>query len=135
MTTTDLAPTPATTLDLKGTKSTPAVFYDPARGILGILGESYPENSFAFYAPLFAWVRDVLPELPALRVHVNVSYMNSSSTKCILDLLDALEDAHARGKRIELDWYYDRDNPRSLDLAEEFREECHFPFRAVVVEG
>jgi hypothetical protein len=52
----------------------------------------------------------------------------------MLDLLDALEDAHARGTRVELDWYYDRENPRSLELAEEFREDCHFEFRTVVVE-
>jgi hypothetical protein len=122
-------------LDLKPTRSTPAVWFDPARGVLGILGESYPENSFAFYAPLFAWLREVLPGLPALRVQVNVSYMNSSSTKCLLDLLDVLEDAHRGGKSISLDWYYDRENPRSLELAEEFREDCHFPFRTVLVEG
>jgi hypothetical protein len=122
-------------LDLKPTRSTPAVWFDPARGVLGILGESYPENSFAFYAPLFAWLREALPGLPALRVQVNVSYMNSSSTKCLLDLLDVLEDAHRGGKPIALDWYYDRENPRSLELAEEFREDCHFPFRTVVVEG
>ncbi len=124
-----------TSLRLEPTKSSPAVWFDPARALLGILGESYPENSFAFYAPLFEWLREVLPGLPALRVQINVSYMNSSSTKCMLDLLEALEDAHAAGKRVELDWYYERDNPRSLELAEEFREDCHFPFRTVVVEG
>lgn len=122
-------------LDVKQTKSSPAVWFDPARNVLGILGESYPENSFEFYAPLFEWLREALPALPALRVEINVSYMNSSSTKCMLDLLDALEAAHRQGKRVELDWYYDRDNPRSLDLAEEFREDCHFEFRTVVAEG
>ncbi|HYG67533.1 MAG TPA: SiaC family regulatory phosphoprotein [Anaeromyxobacteraceae bacterium] len=122
-------------LEIKPTKSSPAIWFDPDRGVLGIYGESYPENSFEFYAPLFAWLREALPSLPALRVEVSVSYMNSSSAKCMLDLLDALEAAHAEGKRVELDWFYDRENPRSLDLAEEFREDCHFPFRTAVSGG
>lgn len=124
-----------TTLDVKPTKSSPAIWFDGDRGLLCILGESYPENSFEFYAPLFAWLREALPGLAALRVQIHVSYMNSSSTKCMLDLLDALEAAHTQGKRIELDWTYDRDNPRSLDLAEEFREDCHFLFRTIATES
>lgn len=124
-----------TTLDVKKTKSSPALWYDPARGLLGIIGESYPENSFEFYAPLFAWLQANLPALPSLRLEVNVPYMNSSSTKCMLDLLDLLAAAYAAGKPVELDWYYDRDNPRALDLAEEFREGCGFPFRVAVTEG
>lgn len=122
-------------IDLKQTKSSPAIWFDPERAVLGIFGESYPENSFEFYAPLFAWLREALPGLPALSVQVNVSYMNSSSTKCMLDLLDALEAAHEQGKRIELDWFYDRDNPRSLELAREFREDCRFEFRTTLAEG
>lgn len=122
-------------LDLKQTKSSPAVFFDAGRGLLAILGESYPENSFEFYAPLFRWLREALPALPELRVEINVSYMNSSSTKCFLDLLDALEAAHRDGKQIVVEWYYDRDNPRSRELAEEFREDCHFEFRTVEMGG
>lgn len=115
-------------LAIEQTKSTPAVMFDPAHQVLGILGESYPENSFAFYAPVFRWMEAELPHLARLRVDVNVSYMNSSSTKCILDLLEMLSAAHASGKEIAVHWYYDRDNPRALDLAEEFREDCDFPF-------
>lgn len=122
-------------LDVKQTKSSPALWYDPARRLLGIIGDSYPENSFEFYAPLFAWLQANLAGLPSLRLEINVGYMNSSSTKCMLDLLDLLGAAHAGGQAIEVDWYCERDNPRARDLAEEFREECRFPFRVTVTEG
>lgn len=122
-------------LDLKQTKSTPSVVFDPDRKVLGILGESYPENSFEFYAPLFRWMDEELPGLDRLRLDVNVSYMNSSSTKCMLDLLEMLSAAHAAGKPVEVHWYWDRDNPRALDLAEEFREDCAFPFHVEVLGG
>ena len=91
-------------------------------------GESFPENSFDFYAPVLAWLPQSLPGLPGLRLDVAVSYMNSSSIKCMLDILDVLEAAYKEGKAVSVLWIYDQDNPRALDLAEEFRSEVTLPF-------
>ena len=122
------------TLDIAQSASTPRVFFDHSGNIMRISGESYPENSFEFYGPVIAWVRTHLAELDELKLDINVSYMNSSSTKCMLDLLDLLEDAHQKGARIAIVWRYDKDNPRSLDLAEEFHEEVTLPFSIVTCE-
>ena len=46
----------------------------------------------------------------------------------MLDLLDQLQAAHEKNAEISLVWRYDEDNPRSLDLAQEFQEEVTFPF-------
>lgn len=113
------------------TVSTPQVSFEPVTRKLLISGESYPENSFVFYAPIIEWVKEVLKETGGLNLEINVSYMNSSSTKCILDLLDHLEEAHGHGVPVSITWCYDRDNPRSFDLADEFREEITFPFSIV----
>ena len=117
------------------TRVSPEVRYDPSRGVLGISGESYPENSFDFYAPVLEWLAAQMPGLAALRLEVWVSYMNSSSIKCMLDILDALGEAHAAGKVVEAVWYYETDNPRALDLAEEFRSEISFPFTVTARDG
>lgn len=116
------------TLDIPKTTSTPQIYFDADANILRISGESYPENSFEFYAPLFKWVKEFLAEQPALDLEINVSYLNSSSTKCLLDLLDLLEGCHGAGARISMVWRYDKDNPRSRGLAMEFQEEVTFPF-------
>jgi len=110
------------------TQVSPEVKYDPSGSVLRIAGESYPENSFDFYAPVLQWLARSLPSLAALRLEVSVSYMNSSSIKCMLDIFDALGDAHAAGKKVDVVWNYETDNPRALDLAEEFRSEVTFPF-------
>ena len=115
-------------LDIAKTGSTPLIRFDPEQGLLIVRGESYPENSFDFYAPVLTWLADTLPALPGLRLDVEVSYMNSSSIKCMLDILDALEAAHKEGKAVTVNWIYDPDNPRALDLAEEFRSEVTLPF-------
>ncbi|MEI6206993.1 MAG: SiaC family regulatory phosphoprotein [Desulfuromonadales bacterium] len=113
------------------TVSTPQVSFDPTENKLMISGDSYPENSFEFYAPIAQWVREKLAEADGLTIEINVNYMNSSSTKCVLDLLDLLEEAHGRGLMVSVTWCYDKENPRSRDLAEEFREEVTFPFTII----
>ncbi len=116
------------TLDIEQSASTPRIIFQPDERVLLIRGESYPENSFEFYAPVAGWLKEYLAGESTLNLDINVSYLNSSSTKCMLDLLDILEEAHCKGARISLVWRYDQENPRSLDLAQEFQEEVTLPF-------
>ncbi len=115
-------------LNIPRTGATPEIRWDAASGILSISGESYPENSFDFFAPVLQWLATNIASQPRLRLEVSVSYMNSSSIKCMLDIFDAIEEAHAAGKTVDVVWNYETDNPRALDLAEEFRSEVTFPF-------
>jgi SiaC family regulatory phosphoprotein len=123
------------TIDQKATTSTPAISFDPDTNVLRISGESYPENSFDFYAPVLSWLKVSLLELPELTLDISVTYMNSSSTKCTLDIMDVMEEAYLRGVRTKIIWHYDRDNPRSYEMAEEFREEVAFPFGIEVLDS
>src|SRR5674476_240560 len=96
---------------IKPTPSTPLVNFDPISNTLLIIGESYPENSFDFYAPLIVWLKTSLLELHELTLDIAVTYMNSSSTKCTFDILDALEEAANRGANCRIIWRYNRENP------------------------
>ena len=122
-------------LNIARTTSTPEIRFDPAEGTLAVTGESYPENSFDFYAPVMDWLTANLSSMSGLTLVVSVTYMNSSSIKCMLDILDAIGEAHATGKAVEAVWYYETDNPRALDLAEEFRSEISFPFTVTAIGG
>lgn len=123
-------------LDLPQTRTTPHVLFTPENRTLTLRGESYPENSFRFFEPILSWVDAYLGERhEAITIVVDMPYMNSSSTKCMLDLLDRFEDAWRAGQLVLLHWYYDPDNERALDLAEEFREEVSFPFETVAGHG
>lgn len=121
-------------INIAQTASTPLVCFDPATNTLRMAGESYPENSFDFYAPVIAWLTACLQQLGEMTLDITITYMNSSSTKCTLDLMDIMEDAYGRGVRTAIVWRYDRENPRSYELAEDFREEVSFPFDIVALE-
>ncbi len=115
-------------ISIDATKTTPRIHYNEALQTFEISGESYPENSFSFFEPVFAWFHSVLPTLKVLRLEVNIHYMNSSSTKCLLDLLDLLAEANQRGCEVSVLWFYEEKNNRALDLAQEFKEDFEFPF-------
>jgi len=51
-----------------------------------------------------------------------------SSIKAMMDIFDMLEAAHAGGRTVSVTWYYDSRNERVAELAEEFKEDCTFPF-------
>ncbi|MFA6506742.1 MAG: DUF1987 domain-containing protein [Treponemataceae bacterium] len=118
-------------MDIPATSSTPRVRFIEEKSVLEFVGESYPENSFAFFAPVFEWLNVELPHKEGLRVEVNIAYMNSSSTKCMLDILDALTESAEEGRKISVTWFYEAGNDRALDLAEEFKEDISLPFEIV----
>ncbi len=122
-------------LAIEPSTSTPKVAFDPETGILELSGESYPENSFEFYAPILSWLKDYLLVHGDITFNVKIVYMNSSSIKCVLDMLDLMAEAGERGGKVAVNWFYDRENPRALDLAEEFREEAEIPFKIIPVGG
>lgn len=116
-------------LTLDRTTSTPSVHFDAEKGRLVLTGESYPENSFDFFKPLLEWVTSFLSETEgSIKLEIGLTYMNTSSIKSMMDLLDLLEDAHAASREVTVTWFYDEDNDRALEMAEEFREEVTLPF-------
>lgn len=120
-------------LNIAATQSTPAITASWAEGLLAMRGDSYPENSFEFFNEVIDWVERFLRDGTApLRLALRVVYMNTSSVKAMMDIFDLLEEAHAGGREVAVDWYYDPRNERVVDLAEEFREDCSFPFTIAV---
>jgi len=122
-------------INIIATPASPAISFDPNNNTLFITGESYPENSFDFYAPVISWLKDCLQELPELSLDIAVTYMNSSSTKCTLDIMDVMQEAFDRGVNTSIIWRYDLENSRSYEMAEDFREEVTFPFEIEALDA
>jgi hypothetical protein len=107
------------------------VDFDPQSGRLKISGESYPENTLVFFRPIIDWISGYLKESSKLSLELYLIYMNTTSVKCMLELLDILEEAYNNGGDICLSWLYDEDNDRALDTAEEFEEDYTMPFKII----
>ena len=111
-------------------QSTPSVNGDWDSGRLAMAGDSYPENSFEFFGPIIEWLERLLEETQTpLQLELRLVYMNTSSVKAMMDIFDLLEDAHTQGRQVSVNWYYDPRNERVMSLADEFKEDCSFPFQ------
>ncbi|MFC4278940.1 biofilm regulation phosphoprotein SiaC [Achromobacter aloeverae] len=119
-------------LNIPATQSTPAIETDASRGVLVLRGDSYPENSFELFGPVIQWVDDYLAASQSpLALSLELQYLNTSSVKAVMDIFDLLEAAHAQDRPVSVTWYYDARNERVGELAEEFKEDCSFPFDVV----
>ncbi|CQR73633.1 hypothetical protein SOV_31300 [Sporomusa ovata DSM 2662] len=121
-------------LIIEQTKSTPKVVLDPQNAKLSIEGQSYPENAFKFYEPIFSWLDKYLDQLQqdvVLEIYFHMPYINTSSSKCMMMLFEKLEEAHEAGKKVTIRWYYDQENEIALECAEEFKEDLGLPFEII----
>ena len=123
-------------LTLASSTATPALDFNATTGILAISGESYPENAFEFFKPLLNWVSGFLRESTgSATAEIALSYLNTSSIKSVMDLLDLLDAAHRDGREVSVRWSYHKENDRALEMIEEFKEEVTLPFFIVPVGG
>jgi hypothetical protein len=112
-------------LVIAATKSTPTVDFDAKQKQLAIRGESYPENAFQFYEPILQWLDSFLQQSPVegpIEMSLQLPYINTSSSKCVMMILEKLEKAKEQGSRAIVNWYYDPENENELECAEEFKE-------------
>lgn len=109
--------------------SSPAINADWNAGVISMKGDSYPENSFEVFQPLIDWVEAYLGKAGRpLHLELELLYLNTSSIRSLMDIFDQMEIAHKKGQTVSVRWTYEAANERVGQLAEEFREDCSFPF-------
>jgi hypothetical protein len=115
-------------LTVEPTKSTPSIFLDAQRGTLELKGKSYPENAAKFYTPVLEKIRSFLDSInpPHLEVTLEIIYLNSSSSKAILNLLDMLDGFARSGREVVINWRYHEEDETALECGEEFKEDLEF---------
>lgn len=113
---------------IQKTKTSPEVIMDFDKGILDIIGESYPENAVGFYKPVFDWLNSAISAKKELTVNFRLDYFNTSSSKCVIDILDILDKYFADSGKIEVKWYYKEDDDDMLETGEEFSSDIKVPF-------
>ena len=90
-----------------------------------LAGESYPEDVTEFYHPVFAALDAYLAALGngGCRFDFELIYLNSSSAKAVMMLMDKLDAAAAKGAKVDVYWFYDAEDDTMQELCEEFGED------------
>jgi len=105
------------------------------RPVTILTGSSYPENSLEFFKPIVQWVKDFLAlTKDDVRINIRLNYLNTSSTKCLLDIFEMLDGFHKAGGSIKMFWYYAKDDEDIMDTGEELCEDFDFPITFEIYE-
>ena len=112
-----------TNLNIAETKYTPDIKLSIS-GTISMVGKSYPENTFEFYAPMMAWTKEYFETAPAsvTTVNLEITYFNSSSSKLFFDFFDLLEES-SEDHDIVINWIYDEENESAEEAGEDFIED------------
>lgn len=119
-------------LDIAPTKITPLVKYHEAENILEINGESYPENAVEFFRPIQDWLENHLSQNESLfTLNLKLTYFNTSSSKCLLDLIARLEDRHGVKPDVQVKWFHQSEDEDMMESGHEFADGLNLPFTLV----
>lgn len=120
---------------IKATQSTPYIYFDPNTGKLEIKGRSIPENSVAFYKPLFDTLDNYVNSMTVkgINVKIQLEYYNSSSSVCILNLLKKLEILKDKVGPISIEWYYEEEDEDTLAAGNNFQHVIQLPIKIIKI--
>ena len=107
------------------TPSSPEVDFNFDQHVLNLRGESYPENAAAFYGDILRQLRAYLSASSGQRITMNIAlaYFNSSSTKMLFNMIEALNHAAASGSEVTLNWYHDEEDDTILEFGQELSDD------------
>ena len=114
---------------IAGTPKTPEVSFIVESRTLSLSGRSIPENSIDFYSPLIIWTDTLCGTEGVVEVNVNLEYFNTSSSKCLMDLLKRIESSKVEAR---VNWYYEEDDEDMLEAGEDYDAIIDLPFKLII---
>lgn len=122
-------------INIEMTPKTPSVKLDADSGKLELKGRSIPENSSEFYNPIFAWIDNyAIKPKASTELHIQLEYFNTSSSKCVLDILKKIQNIHKNNQtQAKVIWYYEEDDEDMLEAGEDYEAIIRVPFEMVKV--
>lgn len=122
-------------IQMEGSAKTPNLDFNASTGVFEISGRSIPENSVEFYKPVLEWL-DAYANAPQAKTVANIKleYFNTSSSKCILDVLKKFEAIAKKGNDITVRWHYESDDEDMQEAGEDYKSIIQVPFELVEID-
>ncbi len=106
---------------------TPSVHLNRETGIFEINGYSIPENPKEFYNPIFEFFENYFRNPnDETNLSIHFEYFNSSSSKCLTELLKKFNKAFLNGKKVSVTYFI---NKNDEDIRKDIQEFCLVSFK------
>jgi len=101
------------------TNKTPEVNFQ-LDGSMTMTGVSIPENVLSFYQPIIDWLQNFESEnLNSVCLTLTLDYLNTSSLRILLDILEIIDNYKNKGATIKFIWKYEADDDDLLELGQD----------------
>ena len=108
-------------LTIKQTSNTPGVRLNVSTGQLEFYGKSLPEDVHGFFLPIVNWINEYMKNPgKETKVICKMEYINTASSKLMLDILCRLKELEQNGNKAQVEWYYDADDEDLYDTGKDY---------------
>lgn len=117
---------------LKKTFNSPEVEFVASTGELNIEGRSIPEDPGEFFERLIDWLNDYfLDPVDETVMNIKLEYINSGSSKYMLELLRILKENHAKGRKVLVKWFFEEGDESIQELGQHYEQTMQIPFEII----
>ena len=103
---------------------TPEILLNASTGKCSITGESYLEEPFPLYDAVLDWLtKFVSSSDKSLELNIQLTYINSTSSRAILDLFRGISQLKKTHNRIQVNWRYPSEDEDDFNEIKEEGEE------------
>jgi len=122
-------------LTIEPTKVTPFVQIDARRGLLEFKGRSSPSASLEFYSPIMTNIERIFSNgCNSITAEFAFEYFNTSSSKCLFDILKRLAKIQEKGTDVQVNWYYEEEDEDMRETGEDYEDVLGLSFNYIEVE-
>ena len=121
-------------LIIKKSGEFPEVEFNKKNGRLKISGKSFMEDTVAFYTPVMEWLNAYkLNPHEITEFTFSLEYMNTSSSKFLLDIFQLLNEIHRKNQGVKVIWRYYEDDEDMEETGKQYEELFKIPFTFQVI--
>lgn len=116
-------------------KSVDTPYIHLEEGFIKMEGQLMPENILLFFKPIEKWINNYLKK-PArhTKIELDLSYLNSCSTKRLCDMLRSFNDQYIKGYDMTVIWAYEEGDDTIQEIGDDLKSMIDIPFEYIVKE-
>ena len=114
------------------TFNSPEVEFIAETGELSMEGRSIPEDPGEFFDRLINWVNEYfLNPTDRTVMNIKLEYINSGSSKYMLELLRIMKVNYEKGRDVLIKWYYEEGDESIEELGQHYQQTTPLPFELI----
>ncbi|OFY63399.1 MAG: hypothetical protein A3H98_14190 [Bacteroidetes bacterium RIFCSPLOWO2_02_FULL_36_8] len=121
-------------LIIEATDDTPKIILDPEKNLYEFSGRSMPEDAAEFYLPIIQWLKTYKESgFKSIILDFRMEYFNTASSKMIWDILHTLQGFIDDGMKVNVRWFYYKDDLEMEDAANDYSEMFSLPIEKIIL--